>query len=275
MAAVLLLVLAIPRPQGGHVPEPNAVQMMFARPGSSGLAGLEAPNPTNGVAPRPPTPPPRVAVAPAPLPAPPEPAPSPPAPAPPVAPSPPVAPAPSTPRRAPVAHAERMFRLRTNHPVPPRSSTNPFSAPMSLSFADRADPAEAAPARHGSRAAMNLSLGPVVHDGQMRIPYATAGIKGVSPDYDAELQDWIQRHLYYPEEAAQRGEDGTAEVHVVLDRSGKVRDIEVVSSSGATMLDDATSGMFRDATLPPVPPDMAGPSFNIDLTVHYILLRRG
>ena len=46
-----------------------------------------------------------------------------------------------------------------------------------------------------------------------------------------------------------------------------------MSTSGSYALDDATEGMFRGAHLPPVPPDMQGDHFDIDLTVNYILIR--
>ena len=281
LLVLLALLVVLPKPQGGHAPEPSSVQMLFPQTGSSGMTGAEAPTPQTGggtparqPASSPPptvTLPPDVAPAPEPLP---EPAPPEASPTPAPTPTAPPVPKPETP--TPVARpraSTRTMRLRTSRPTEARRSSNPFDAPMNLTFAspDEEGP-PAARARHGSHGAVDLSLGPIAHNGEMRIPYARTGIKGVSPDYDAELQDWIQRHLYYPEEAARKGQDGTAEVHVVLDRDGQVRDVELTTSSGADLLDDATSGMFRGATLPPVPPDMAGGHFDIDLTVHYILM---
>ncbi len=267
LLVLLALLVVLPKPQGGGpAPEPSTVEMMFPKPGSSGMTGA----PASGGAPAETPPPPVVAAPPPPLPAPPTPAPAEPAPAAPetlprLAEK---APAPAAPRPA----APRMMRLRTRSTARPHTSTSPFSAPMDLSFASP-DASRPARARRGSSSSVDLSLGPMVRNGTLRIPYASAGIRGVSPDYDAELQDWIQRHLYYPEDAARRGEDGTSSVHVVLDRSGQVRSVELTTSAGSDSLDDATSGMFRGATLPPVPPDMTGSHFDIDLTVHYILLR--
>ena len=268
---LLALLVVLPKPQGGRAPDQSSVQMLFPKPGTSGMTG--APAPRGGA---PPTPPPEVAEPPPPLPAPPvptPPAPAEPAPATPVAPPRPVVKS-APPQAAPHRTAPRMMRLHTRTSERPRTSASPFSAPMDLSFASPDTARSTVPSRRGSHAPVDLSLGPMARNGELRVPYATAGIHGVSPDYDAELQDWIQRHLYYPEDAARRGEDGTASVHVVLDRSGQVRSVELTTSAGADSLDDATTGMFRDATLPPVPPDMAGNHFDIDLTVHYILLRR-
>ena len=305
LLVLLALLVVLPKPQGGRAPDQSSVRMLFPKPGTSGMVGDTAPaNPSGG------PPPPEVAEPPPPLPAPPTPARAAPpeatsteAPPPPqAAPARPVVKA-APPQAAPHRTAPRMMRLRTHTPT--RRSASPFSAPMDLSFASPDTARPTAPSRRGSHAPIDLSLGPMARNGELRVPYATAGIHGVSPDYDAELQDgpmarngelrvpyatagihgvspdydaelqdWIQRHLYYPEDAARRGQDGTASVHVVLDRSGQVRSVELTTSAGADSLDDATSGMFRDATLPPVPPDMAGNHFDIDLTVHYILLRR-
>jgi TonB family protein len=163
--------------------------------------------------------------------------------------------------------------LRTSRPSPSRSaSSSPFSHPMDLSFSEAPGPQRQRTGRAGgSHAPVDMSLGPLVKNGHLNTPYATVGIKGVSSDYGNEIDGWIRRHLYYPPDAAQRGEDGASHVHVVIDRSGHVKSARLVDSAGFFALDDSTTGMFRNATLPPVPDDMAGDHFDIDLTVNYIL----
>ena len=201
----------------------------------------------------------------------------PPVPIPDLEPVPPVPPPPlpvETPR--PQQRTEPMrIPLRTA-PAPSRTTrSSAFSNPMDLSFSQsQPGPSRSRTGRpSGSRAPVDLSLGPLVKNGHLNTPFATVGIKGVSDDYGAEIDSWIKRHLYYPPEAAQRGEDGNSHVHVVIDREGHVKSVRLVNSSGSFALDDSTQGMFRNAKLPPVPPDMTGDHFDIDLTVDYILMR--
>ncbi len=152
-----------------------------------------------------------------------------------------------------------------------RTRSNPFANPMDLSFQQEGQPRARTGRPSGSGSAIDMSLGPLVKNGHINTPFAAIGVKGVSSDYGNELDSWIRRHLYYPPDAAARGESGPAHVHVQIDRSGRVKSVQLVDSSGSFALDGATTGMFRGRTLPPVPPDMQGDHFDIDLTVNYIL----
>ena len=125
----------------------------------------------------------------------------------------------------------------------------------------------------GSGAAIDMSLGPLVKNGHLNTPYATVGVAGVSSDYSALLDSWIRRRIYYPPDAAQRGEDGSTHLKVVIDRFGHVKSVRLLDSSGSERLDDAFTGIFRGATLPPIPPEMAGKEIPLDLTLNYVLLR--
>ncbi|MCQ8240865.1 energy transducer TonB [Rhizosaccharibacter radicis] len=173
-------------------------------------------------------------------------------------------------------HSERVpLRLQAPERRQASRSASPLSHPMDSSFAQTVPgpPRPRIGRGGGSHSPVDLSLGPLVKNGKVNTPYATVGIKGVSDDYAEMIGAWIRRHMYYPEDAARRGEDGPSSVHVVLDRQGRVKSIRLVSSSGSYSLDDATQGMFRGARLPDVPPDMEGDHFDIDLTINYVLLR--
>jgi TonB family protein len=269
---LLLLALSFAQPEGGKLQEPQAVEMLYDRSGSAGMVGPSnaetggsppaAPKPVPDLQPPAPVPPsatvPSVAEMP-PLPELqiPEPLPQPlPAPAPPTT-------AKAEPQKVPVRRQAQR-------------SASPFSNPMDLSFSQAPTPPRRLRGRPaGSAAPVDLSLGPLVRNGRLVTPYAsTSSIKGVSDDYGDEIGAWIRRHMYYPEDAARRGEDGPSHVHVVLDRQGRVKSVRLVNSSGSYALDDATMGIFRNAQLPPVPPDMSGNSFDVDLTIDYILLRQ-
>ncbi len=286
--AVMLVLLAILYARQSRLPPPQdepPVQMVF---GQSGMVGDQtSPDFGGGTPPaiqRPPPAPPTPVPVPQPEPPPqqemtvnPElpPAP-PPVPIPDLEPLPPVPPPPVEAQRPSQRTAPMRIPLNTARQAPSHTSrSSPFSNPMDLSFSQSTPgPARARSGRPGgSHAPVDLSLGPLVKNGHLNTPFATVGIKGVSDDYGAEIDSWIRRHLFYPPEAAQRGEDGNSHVHVVIDREGHVKSVRLVDSAGSFALDDSTEGMFRNAKLPPVPPDMQGDHFDIDLTVDYILMR--
>ncbi|MCQ9154302.1 energy transducer TonB [Acidomonas methanolica] len=188
------------------------------------------------------------------------------------------APAPVNPATAPsgrtsVAHTHA-HRPSTHRA--PTHSVNPFANPMDLSFGEAPPMPRARHGRHGgSGAPIDMSLGPLVTNGQINAPYMTRNsIRGVSDDYGNEVDRWIRSHMYYPEDAIRNGEEGPSSVHVVLDRQGRVKSVRLTGQSGSYALDAATTGMFQGAKLPPVPPDMKGDHFDIDLTINYILIRR-
>jgi periplasmic protein TonB len=93
-------------------------------------------------------------------------------------------------------------------------------------------------------------------------------------DWIAAYSAWVQAHLYYPEQAALNGEDGTAEVVLDIDRYGKVLSVELVTRSGSQWLDLSTQGIFRGAHVPAFPQGTKEETATIDQTIHYILTRR-
>lgn len=96
----------------------------------------------------------------------------------------------------------------------------------------------------------------------------------VDPSWLDALHDWWERHAYYPPEAVANGEDGTVGIKIVVDRYGHVRSVERESRSGSQWLDMAATGTFRDATLPPLPPDTPDQTITVNLTITYVLTRR-
>lgn len=262
---VLLSVLYAQQKEGGKPQEQAPVEMLYDRPGSAGMAGPSSPDNAG-------TPPSKAA----------KPAPElqPPAPLPPVEPPPVPETVPSPQMEVPEPLPKPQEQPTPPVPLRPQAQSkarsSPFSHPMDLSFSQPPTPRRARRGRAaGSGAAVDLSVGPLVQGGHLLTPYASAtSIKGVSDDYGDEISAWIRRHMYYPEEAAKQGQDGPSHVHVVLDRQGKVKSVRLVDSSGSYLLDAATTGMFDNAQLPPVPPDMSGNSFDVDLTIDYILIRK-
>ncbi|MDI2089905.1 energy transducer TonB [Commensalibacter oyaizuii] len=157
-------------------------------------------------------------------------------------------------------------------------SNSPFANMSNLDFSENPSKSKRHAATkkipQGSRSSIDLSTGPLVKNGKINVPYAAKiSIKGVSDDYGQALNNWIQRHMYYPIEALKNGEAGSPSVHVAISRDGQVTSVTLTNSSGSDALDTAITGMFRGATLPKIPPDLPD-HFELDLTINYILLRR-
>ncbi|WP_050798318.1 energy transducer TonB [Commensalibacter intestini] len=160
----------------------------------------------------------------------------------------------------------------------PEQSNNPFANMQTLDFSENPNKSRRRAARNrlpqGSRSSIDMSTGPLVKNGKINVPYAAKiNIKGVSDDYAEAISTWVYKHMYYPIEAAQRGEDGSPSVKVSLNRNGYVLSVTLTNSSGSDALDAAITGMFRNARLPNIPPDLPD-HFELNLTINYLLLRR-
>jgi protein TonB len=91
----------------------------------------------------------------------------------------------------------------------------------------------------------------------------------VSADYRAALSRWLESHKRYPDEARQRGEQGSAVLRFRVDRSGRVLDYAVVSSTGYRDLDAAIESMMRGATLPPFPASMTSAEIEVSVELRF------
>ena len=100
----------------------------------------------------------------------------------------------------------------------------------------------------------------------VRSPEAVAG-------YRALLSAWLESHKRYPESARERGEEGHAVLRFLVDRSGRVLDYAITSSSGYTDLDHAVEEMMSGATLPPFPAGMLEPRMEVSVTIRFSLRR--
>ena len=95
----------------------------------------------------------------------------------------------------------------------------------------------------------------------------------ISPDYRSMLSSWLETHKRYPEEARQRGEEGRAVLRFRVDRSGRLLDYSVVSSTGFGDLDQSVETMMRGAVLPPFPPSMTTSEIEVSVTIRFGLAR--
>jgi periplasmic protein TonB len=93
----------------------------------------------------------------------------------------------------------------------------------------------------------------------------------IAPSWQSALGAWLEAHKSYPEEAQRRGEQGRAVVRFKVDRTGQVLDIQIISGTGSTILDDAVERMLRGARVPPFPPGMDRDQITVTVQLRYKL----
>jgi protein TonB len=101
-------------------------------------------------------------------------------------------------------------------------------------------------------------------------PAATAPAP-IGADWQHELSGWLAAHKTYPDEARRRGEQGGVVLRFTVDRSGKVLDVKLVSSSFSPRLDDAAQAILRNASLPPFPATMPQERITVTMQIKYRL----
>jgi protein TonB len=189
-----------------------------------------------------------------------------PAPAPDVLPPPPVqqaeipAPAPDVLPPPPVQQAE----IPPPTPAPAALPVPPPPAPVVQAHPPRAPPQRAAAARAPGNPAGAPAHAPA---GQNAAGGASAANNGAA--WMGKLKQWWDQHSVYPKEASQTNEGGNVRVHIVIAADGQVTSIEVVQSSGLSVLDAAAVAVFRNAHLPPFPPGSPAQPADVVVTLHY------
>jgi TonB family protein len=258
---------AVPVPESAAPTPPPAVQPAAPAP---------APTPP---APTPPAPPADTAVSPepAPLPAPssppqvnlvsPQEQPPPPPPVPAFVPPAPPPPLPAAPPRPPPPQ-----RPRT---APPQQQAGTFANPMDLNFGPSTNRAPAARviAPRGSVASRSLDLSPGAPKGPNHADaFFDARAARLGADWEGALMAYWLSHRYYPRQAAEDGADGTVDLELTVDATGRVEKADVKSHSGNQFLDMAAVGTWRNAKLPPLPPEL-GDRYTFTITINYVLIR--
>lgn len=273
-----------PVPEAQSVPQPPPPSALaFANPATP-------PAPMPSTAPQAPPPPPAAVTTQSDLPVPPIP-PS----------TPPPAPAPTPPVQTAMLRPPPLPSLRPP-PAPPNAATatpvRPLPQPPRPP-APRAAPREFAPPasrtdpRTGFPVPMNFALGNALsnlstgigrgpdrqRDGQVQRGERSYGSHGdlggdnLGPEWASLFRSWVEEHKFYPREAAENGEDGTAQVRLVIRRDGQVELVDLLERSGSMFLDLALQSLFRSKHVPPFPPQDPKDTATIVFTMHYILVR--
>jgi outer membrane biosynthesis protein TonB len=96
----------------------------------------------------------------------------------------------------------------------------------------------AASQRAAARAPVNPAGAPAqATAGQNAASQASGANNGAA--WMGKLKQWWDQHSFYPKEASQTNEGGNVRVHIVIASDGQVTSIEVVQSSGLSVLDAA------------------------------------
>lgn len=152
-------------------------------------------------------------------------------------------------------------------PRPKRVQTPKYIVMNNMSYGTPASPSPALPrAQRG----MNLSL-PQSDAQAANAPELT--IKGdIGADWQAELNQWVEEHKYYPQAALEQNQQGSVEIEFTVDRAGNVTGLHLLNGSGSPFLDQAWLGLFAQNQLPSFPPGTKSDHVTIDATMHYELI---
>ncbi len=89
--------------------------------------------------------------------------------------------------------------------------------------------------------------------------------------YLARFRECIQELVVYPLAARRRGLAGRVEIELLLDPSGRVRDVAVVASSSHALLDEAAVEAVRSLVPQPLPEDLPRRPLRVRLPIIFQL----
>lgn len=74
-------------------------------------------------------------------------------------------------------------------------------------------------------------------------------------NWKAKVQTLLEKNLRYPMQALNKGWEGKAVVKAIINQTGKVVNVQLVSSSGRTILDNEALNLMQRVSLPAPPPE--------------------
>jgi protein TonB len=90
-------------------------------------------------------------------------------------------------------------------------------------------------------------------------------------NWEAIFNKWVNQHTYYPQAAAEQGQQGSSTISFTVHRDGTVTNVRLLSSAGSPFLDQAWLGIFLQNNVPPFAPDAKDDSVHITATLDYEL----
>ncbi len=105
-------------------------------------------------------------------------------------------------------------------------------------------------------------------------PYSAIRAANASADWNRGLMQYWLQHRYYPQQAAENGDQGSVTIELTVARTGAVESVRVLSTSGSQWLDMAAMGTFRGGHLPPFTDEMRQDRITFPVPITYYLVRR-
>lgn len=102
-------------------------------------------------------------------------------------------------------------------------------------------------------------------------PTPAAPASTADPGWRAALGNWLAARKRYPDQARQRGDEGTVGIRFTVDAAGQVLDVAISRSSGSALLDDAARSMLAGQRVPPFPPGMARAQMTVPVNIRFQL----
>jgi len=149
---------------------------------------------------------------------------------------------------------------------------NPFANATFMNFGHSAPPSPPS----GVHESVNhtISLGSYVRGGETHQGQVRFSFPGNHGSWGDEASEWVLSHLYYPELAADNGEDGTVSVMVTVARDGTVKKVRLLKSSVHRTLDLGLIDVFLKKHMPPFTDDMTEQQLDLPITVDYYLIQQ-
>jgi TonB family protein len=126
-----------------------------------------------------------------------------------------------------------------------------------------------------ARRGLDLSLGSLAVAGRTGAePQLSVRGAEVGPDWRNAFRRWLDENVRYPANAAAVGDEGINRIQLLVSPDGRVRSWKLVRRSGSVWLDAGLEMPFRNAVLPPFPPGADPNGVEINLTVHWHIIRQ-
>ncbi|MBB3169415.1 TonB family protein [Simiduia aestuariiviva] len=88
--------------------------------------------------------------------------------------------------------------------------------------------------------------------------------------YHSKLLRWTYKNIRYPKRALQRGQEGSVRIAIIIDRNGKVLDMQPLEESRHSLLNsEAVKAVERSDPFPPMPQDLQGERFEFTLPITF------
>ena len=155
---------------------------------------------------------------------------------------------------------------------PQRPAHQQYQVMNNMSYGNAASGTAAPPRPRAFPRGLNLQLSRSDLNALNRPDISVQG--NIGSDWMDEFNKWVNERIYYPQAAAEQGQQGTSVISFTVHRDGSVTDLKLVSSAGSTFLDQAWLNIFKE-NVPPFPPNSKSSTIKITASLEYELIGPG